>query len=167
MSHKHQLYLVMVLFLSLFQAASAVPAPSFAQQAEEFVTWDDFEPDKCASIWLIRRFIAPDAQIRITSKKNPIKNGIAFDTPEAKLRRYHNRSTFETLLDEFRLTDPKLLQLGKIMHDIEINTWDRKAFAESNQIKADFRVLIDASTGSEDVIEKSVQYFDAYYERQL
>jgi len=30
-------------------------------------TWSSLEPDKCASIWLIRRFIAPDARILIVT----------------------------------------------------------------------------------------------------
>lgn len=139
-----------------------MPLHSFAQDAEIFVSWDDFEPDKCASIWLIKRFIAPNSEIKIVPKGTAIQTGIAFDTPEAKLRRYHNRSTFETLVSEYKLNDQKLLHLGKMMHDIEINTWARKAFEESNQIKADIMAIIAASESPDEIIEKSIVYFDRY-----
>ncbi|MGA1875585.1 MAG: chromate resistance protein ChrB domain-containing protein [bacterium] len=34
------------------------------EQSPVFSTWAGFEPDKCASIWLIQRFIHPEAVIK-------------------------------------------------------------------------------------------------------
>ncbi|MBW2738354.1 MAG: chromate resistance protein [Deltaproteobacteria bacterium] len=46
-----------------------------------------------------------------------IKEGIAFDTPDAIFKRYYNMSTFKFMLKHYRLRDPKLI------HDIEVNIW--------------------------------------------
>jgi hypothetical protein len=130
---------------------------------EIFVSWDDFETDKLASIWLIRRFVNPEALIRILPKGTPIVEGAAFDTPDAGLRRYHDRSTFESILRRYGLTDPKLVYLGKIIHDIEINTWERKAFEESFVIRREINALISSAKDHDDLMERSSAYFDGLY----
>ena len=98
-------------------------------KAETFSTWKGFEVDKCASIWLIKRFIDKNAKIKFFPKGNLITEGIPFDVPEAKLRRYHNMSTFESILKYYNLKDPKLIYIGKIIHDIEVNIWEKKKFS--------------------------------------
>ena len=82
------------LFVSLglvFFAAFNTSAGPAADADHFYVTRDDFEPDKCASIWLIKRFIDPQAVFVIRPAGAPLKPGIPFDVPEAELRRYHNR----------------------------------------------------------------------------
>ena len=39
--------------------------------------------------------------------------------------------TFESLLTHYRLQDLKLIHIGKIIHDIEANIWEKKAFKET------------------------------------
>jgi len=73
-----------------------------------FSTWEGFEADKCASIWLIKRFIDKNAKIKFFPKGSIITEGIPFDVPEAKLRRYHNMSTFESILKYYNLKDQNL-----------------------------------------------------------
>jgi len=107
--------------------AYVMPPTTLAEEKElVFSTWDGFEVDKCASIWLIKRFIDENAVIKFFPKGEIIKQGIAFDTPDAIFRRYHNMSTFESLLKHYKLNDPKLIHIGKIIHDIEVNIWKKK-----------------------------------------
>ena len=129
-----------------------------------FSTWEGFEPDKCASIWLIKRFIHKDAVFKFFPRGEAIKEGIAFDTPDAKLRRYHNMSTFESILFYYKLRDPKLAAIGKIIHDIEINVWARKMMAGSEDVLRAIREIIRTSKDNKTVIEKSCLYFDSLYE---
>ena len=129
-----------------------------------FSTWEGFEADKCASIWLIKRFVHKDAVIRFYPKGEPIREGIPFDTPDAKLRRYHSFSTFESILKEYRLDDPKLVYLGKIIHDIEINVWEVKRMKESREVEAVVQKVLASAARKEDVVEQSCRYFDGLYD---
>ncbi len=132
-------------------------------QPQVFSTWEGFEADKCASIWLITRFVAKEASIRFFPKGSPITEGIAFDTPDAKLRRYHNLCTFESILKEYRLENPKLVHIGRIIHDIEINLWGMKRMNESREVQEAIDRIIATSKGNEDVVERSCLFFDGLY----
>ena len=132
-------------------------------QPLEFATWDIFEVDKCASIWLIKRFIDPKAQIRLYPKGELIKKGIPFDTPDAEFRRYYNASTYETLLRHFEIDDSWLTYIGQIVHDIEVNTWERKVMKESRMITNKINSIINESRSSREVIDRSLIFFDAFY----
>ena len=128
-----------------------------------FSTWESFESDKCASIWLIKRFIAPEAQIRFYPPGETITEGIAFDTPEARFRRYHNKSTFETLLAHYRIEDKTLIYLGRVIHDIEVNIWEKKLMPESLEVESTIREII--SRDDIEVIASECRlYFDRLYE---
>lgn len=81
--------LLLLYFLLLFTSAA---------KAEVYVTLKGFEPDKLASIWLIKRFIDQKAEFVFLTKGDFPQEGIAFDVPDARLRRSHTRSTFETIL---------------------------------------------------------------------
>ena len=130
------------------------------------IKWEGFEVDKCASIWLIKRFIDRNAIIRFYPANEVIGEGILFDTPDAKLRRYYNRSTFETLLQYYKLKDSRLEYVGKIIHDIEINTWDRKALRETLMIQEKVNRIIRNSKDNGETIEKCSRFFNSLYERE-
>ena len=132
-----------------------------------FSTWEGFEVDKCASIWLIKRFIDRDAIINILTKGEVVKEGIPFDTPDAKLRRYYNMSTFETILKSYKLEDPKLVHIGKIIHDIEVNTWEKKVFDETLKVQDTINNIMWHSKSSKEVIKKTLEYFDSIYKKGI
>jgi hypothetical protein len=130
-----------------------------------FSTWEGFEPDKCASIWLIQRFVSPKAVIKFYPKSDIIKEGIPFDTPNAKLRRYVNKSTFESLLHHYKLADPKLIHIGKIIHDIEINIWERKLMPETFTVIDFINSLLGETTDDQQIIKKGNAFFDDLYQK--
>ena len=133
-----------------------------------FSTWDVFETDKCASIWLIKRYIDPKAEIRFFPHGMSITKGIPFDTPEAKFRRYATKSTYETLLEHYDLKDPRLKYIGRLIHDIEVNVWEKKVYNESTKVLEAIRLIIVKNEGNNKVImEKSLEYFDALYQVSL
>ncbi len=137
------------------------------QEPMVFSTWEGFEVDKCASIWLIKRFIDSAAIINFLPKGETINNGIPFDTPDAKLRRYYNMSTFEAMLMNYKLDDPKLVHMGKIIHDIEVNTWEKKVFDETLKVQDTVNNIIWNSKSSKDVIKKTLEYFDSMYKKGI
>lgn len=82
--------------------------------------------DKLASIWLIKRFINLEAKIILYPKGDTITEGIPFDTPDAKFRRYHNISTYEMFRRHYGINDARCIYISKIVHDVEINTLEKK-----------------------------------------
>jgi hypothetical protein len=128
-----------------------------------FSTWEGFEPDKCASIWLIKRFINKDAEFKFFPKGEFIKEGIPFDTPDARLRRYHDRSTYESIIKEYKIDDPAARQIGMIIHDIEINIWEKKLYKESLEVDEKIMHIIQNSKDNAEIIQKSDAYFDFLY----
>jgi hypothetical protein len=132
-----------------------------------FSTWEGFEVDKCASIWLIKKFVDKDAVFRFFPKGETIHTGTPFDTPDAQLRRYHNRSTFESILLRYGLVDEKLVYVGRIMHDVEINIWQKKAMPETLSVQEMVNSIMKNSNSNEEVIEESIEYFDALYRKAL
>jgi hypothetical protein len=154
---------------TLFKKSLLIPLLLFASlnpiyAAERvFSTWDGFEVDKLASIWLLQRFIAPGSEVIIYPKGDIIKQGTEFDTPNSKIKRTFNRSSFESLLDHYRVTDPKLAQIGRLIHDIEINVWEKKLYRQSTEIELVFIDLLQEYQTNEVIIEKSKAYFDRLY----
>jgi hypothetical protein len=153
----HTLLLCLSLFYPIEIRAESQPL--------EFATWEIFEVDKCASIWLIKRFIDTEAQIRLYPKGEQIKSGILFDTPDAKFRRYHNASTYETLLRHYKIRDDLLIYIGRIVRDIEVNTWEKKVMKESRYVTNKVLSIINESNSSGEVIDRSMAFFDALYEK--
>ena len=73
-------------------------------------------------------------------------------------------STFESLLKHYELKDPRLIRIGKIMHDIEVNIWERKVFDETPVVQEAINRMICNSKTSNAVMEASCKYFDWLYE---
>ena len=142
-----------------------VVSPVFCENLPAvFSTWEGFEVDKCASIWLIKRFINKNAEIKFFPKGTIVTEGVPFDTPDAKLRRYHNISTFEAILNQYQLNDPKLVYIGKIIHDIEINIWDKKKLSQTILVQEAIVKIIQAKKDSEIIINESCDYFNSLYQ---
>ena len=101
------LFWVLVLCLTLAGCSDNV-----GQESTRYITWDGLEPDKWASIWLIKRHLAPDAEVLIRPVGAPVGDGIAFGVPSADYRRSHGVSIYESLLQGYQVRDPALLRIG-------------------------------------------------------
>lgn len=144
------------------------PSMVFAeQQPQVFSTWEGFEADKCASIWLITKFIDKNAIIRFYPKGEAITQSIPFDTPDAKFRRYYNMSTFESLLKHYKIKNPKVNYIGRIIHDIEVNVWEKKVIKETRIVQDEVNKIIWESKDSEEIIRKTNTFFNSLYENNL
>ena len=124
-----------------------------------FSTWQPVEVDTCASAWLIKRFVDKDAQFRFVPKGELMEEGTPFDTPDAELRRYQNLSTYESILLKYHISDPKAVKVGEIIHDIEVNIWEKKR-PESIEVAEKLRRLIGESPSAKEAVERSFEIFD-------
>jgi hypothetical protein len=66
------------------------------------------------------------------------------------------------LFEHYRLTDERLAYIGRIMHDIEVNVWERKAMKETVRIETELlRILSDDDPESN--VDACLTYFDTLY----
>ena len=123
---KSKLFIFLLLLILLASTSSADQ-----NNDHLYVSWQGPEADKASSTWLIKNFIDKDAQFKYVEYGSEIKTGFSFDVPGSKFSRNHMQSTFDTLVKEYNITDPAILKLAKVIHDIELNTWRPKTLKES------------------------------------
>ena len=92
-------------------------------ESHVFTTWATMEFDKCASAWIIVRYVDKDAQFKFFPKGSVIEEGSPFDVPGAELTRAHGLACAETVIRKYNITAPAAIKLARIAHEIEINPW--------------------------------------------
>lgn len=137
----------------------------FSASGQSYVTWQGLEPDKLASLWLLKRFVDPQAEFTLVSRGSMISKGIPFDVPSAQFKRSHSQSTFESILKDQGINDEKLIYIGKIIHDIEINTWKTKKIKATPTVQSELREIIDQEQDEPKAIRKAMQFFDKIYQK--
>ncbi|PID40498.1 MAG: hypothetical protein CR984_02865 [Proteobacteria bacterium] len=86
-----------------------------------YATGTAMEPDRCASAWLIKRYVDPDARFSFFPDDQLIPEGIPFDPPDASMSRTHHISTFEVIIKKYGIKDIAVKQLADVIHSIEID----------------------------------------------
>jgi hypothetical protein len=92
----------------------------------QWVTRERPKTDRIACPWLIRRFVDPDAEIAYVPGDQVLpyaaQNGArSFDAPGAEFTHRDGRCTFEVLVEEFRVDDPAVARLSRIVHGADIS----------------------------------------------
>lgn len=90
----------------------------------KWITRDQVRVDRVACPWLIRRFIDREAVFEFRQGGTdfahvPESEGITFDAYGARYDHHPPLCTFEVLLDAYKLTDPALRRLGRIVRDAD------------------------------------------------
>ncbi len=77
--------------------------------------------DRTACIWLIRRFMGPDAEFFfVGDPAEAPEDAELFDVAGARLSHRGDDCSFETFLVEYRLEDPILAKIAEIVHDADL-----------------------------------------------
>jgi hypothetical protein len=70
---------------------------------------------------LIRRFVDPGAEFVFVDDPDEVPtDATAFDMPGVALSHHEGDCSFETVLRVHELTDPALLEVGRIIHEADI-----------------------------------------------
>jgi hypothetical protein len=106
-------------------AAGTPPAraePFGPVRGRTWVTRAGVHVDRIASAWLIRRFIDPEARLKLVRGQDysPEDGELRFDMFEAEFTHEGEECTFEVLLRRFAIDDPALRHLGEIVHDVDL-----------------------------------------------
>lgn len=92
----------------------------------KWVTRQGAKTDRIACPWLIKRFIDKDAEFVFVPKEQVIETartagGKSFDATGADYTHRGNLCTFEVLIQDFKLADPALQRLARIVHGADID----------------------------------------------
>jgi hypothetical protein len=133
-----------------------------------WVTRHNPHVDRCASAWLIKRFIDKKARFAFIAKDDLIPKGaIAFTLPKAEIKPLEReKTTYDVLVEKYNIRDPTALRIGKFIHDFEID-------AEEDQNKVKFKETLGlcyvlkglqkTSKTDNEIVRKGLVVLDALY----
>ena len=84
----------------------------------KWVTRENVKVDRVACPWLIRNFIDPEAEfvfLPAGTDWSGIRDGIVYDVPDCELGHHGEEVSFQSILRKYKLDDPALVLLGKIV----------------------------------------------------
>lgn len=152
---------IFISFLVIFIACSSLYAE--VDKGRIYSTWDVIELDTCASAWLIKRFVDADAEFKFYPKGEFIAEGTPFDTPDAELRRRQGESTFECIINKYNIKDPRLIEIGKLIHEIEINYWGSDFSPKGKELNDKINKIITENNQPEKKIKEAFIIMDELY----
>jgi len=134
----------------------------------KFVTRSNAKVDRIACPWLIRRFVDPDATFYFVEADEVLRvavdrDAVPFDVPGVELGHADGRCTFESILLKYRLTDPGLRELAKIVHAADVSE-DLNSSPEGAGLKA-IAVGFALLHGEDDTAKMELEFpmYDALY----
>ncbi len=92
----------------------------------KWVTRKNANVDRIACPWLIKRFVDPHAQFLYVSREAVMhvaqtEEAIPYDVADVELGHVEGRCSFESILVKYKLRDPALLLVGRIVHGADIS----------------------------------------------
>ncbi len=91
-----------------------------------WVTRSHVHVDRVACPWLINRFVDSEAEFLFVAASQIEKvveetDAIPFDAPGVELGHQEGRCSFESIIYKYRLKEPGLLRLAKIVHAADVS----------------------------------------------
>jgi hypothetical protein len=132
----------------------------------KWVTRENVHVDRVACPWLIKRFVDPDAKflfvppekVQETASK---EKAIPFDAQGAELGHKGDKCSFDAIVDKYKLTDPALLDLAKIVRAADTGKMDLAP--ESHGLEAIAAGSMMIAKDDHDAIEKQKYLYDSLY----
>ncbi len=129
----------------------------------KWVTRSHVHVDRVACPWLISRFVDSDAEFIFVPKSQVERvaeetGAIPFDAPGVELGHHDGKCSFETIIEHYRLTDPALLRLARIVHSADVRA-DRGADPIAPGLEA---IAVGYSLRFPDDLENLERQFEVY-----
>ena len=119
--------------------------------------------DRMSSAWLIRRFIDREARFDFCADlQSAPKGSVPFDMFGGAFTHRGELCTFEVLCAQFRLEDPAVVRLSRIVHDIDLKD-SRYGAPEAPTIAAAIDGLQMASADNHALLEQGIGLFEALF----
>ncbi len=128
------IFIICLCFLHPFNA-------TLSNEPIQFSTKPGLGFDKQISIWLVEKYITPQNKVIFFSDDRVPENTQLFDESSAVFMRTANKSTFELLVDHYKLEASSFKHLNKLTFDIEINLWMPDELQDSIAVEKAYRDL--------------------------
>ena len=127
-----------------------------------WVTRAGAKVDRVACAWFIRRFVDADAKLKFVELASyaPKRGELRFDMPEAEFTHVGEQRSFEVLCMCFGLSEPGLLRIAEIVHDLDIKD-GRYLHPETEGIRALIGGIVLQHRRDEARVEAASMLFDA------
>jgi hypothetical protein len=121
--------------------------------------------DRAACVWLVRRFVDPDAVFVFVDDPDEVpEDATPFDMRGVELSHRDGGCSFETMLGRFGLDDPVLWDVARIVHEADLAD-DRFDAPEAVGVDVICRGL-SMVYGDDDVLAVTGPMFDGLYEHR-
>jgi hypothetical protein len=117
--------------------------------------------DRCASAWLLKRFVDPEASFAFVEEGDRLPGGIPFDMSGAELGHHRGRCSFEAILAKYKLKDLALRELGRVIRSADL--LDAEETLEGPGMDLLFRGLLHLSKDDHEVLGLAEPILDALY----
>jgi len=133
----------------------------------KWITREKVKVDRVACPWLIKKFIDPDAEFLFVPADRvlPIaeeQKAIPYDFPGVKYGHHEGRCSFEAIVTEYKLTDPALLLLAKIVHGADVSS-DLYATPEAPGLLAVAQGFSMLGLSDHEILQREFAVYDALY----
>ena len=135
-----------------------------------WVTREHVKVDRVACPWLIKRFVDHEAEFLFVSASDLLatarrEGATPFDAPrlpEVMLNHRGDRCTFEAILEDFRLVDPALQRLGRIVRAADVSGQEHLA-AEGPGLRAIAEGFAALGLSDAERLAQQFPVYDALY----
>lgn len=132
----------------------------------KWVTREHARVDRIACPWLIKKFVDKDAvflfvpteQVMAVSQK---EGAIPYDVPNVELGHHGDKCSFDAVVEKYRLADPALLELAKIVRGAD--TAAKDLTPESRGLEAIASGFREISKDDLDNMSKQFHVYEALY----
>jgi len=133
-----------------------------------WVTRHEPHLDRCASAWLIKRFIDQDARFEFIRREDAIPVGaISFVLPKAEINPIEGvKTTFDVLVENYPAKDPIVSSIQDIIHDFEVDAGEDPARVKLHETVGLFKIvrgLALTSKTDDEIVSKAFIVFDSLY----
>ena len=117
--------------------------------------------DRCASAWLLKRFVDPKAEFIFVEEGAQVPGGIPFDISGVELGHHRGRCTFEAILAKHKFKDPALIEMGRIIRSADL--LDAEETLEGPGMDLLFRGLLHLTKNDREVLTLAEPALNALY----
>lgn len=150
------------------RGSAAIPGPRQPHETRRYqgrlwITRPRPHIDRCATAWLIRRFIDRRPRFGFAVAGGDLRGGIPYDMPGAEFSHRGEDCTFETMLKHFGLQrDPALRVIAQIVHDVDLKD-GKFGRAEAVGVNVVLRGLAERVSDDQRLLRESEPVFDGLY----
>ena len=135
-----------------------------------WITRENIKVDRVACPWLIRRFVDAEAEFLFVPEPDLLaaakrQDATPFDAtrfPEVALNHRGDRCTFEAILEDFKLADPALHWLGRIVRAADVKGQEHVA-PEGAGLRAIAQGFVSMGLSDDDRLRVGFPVYDALY----